>query len=119
MGQGSLFDAEASEHGVTYSAPARARNSDPETSHEAASRHNRSGKSKANCEIVLALVRAWPGMTSVELHGTQVDSCLERHEVSRRLSDLERKGLVRKGPEKVCEVKGTSMVTWCPTEQTP
>lgn len=112
MSKESLFDMESSAYGVIPVGPARARNSDPETSHEAASRHNRSGKSKANCEIVLALVRAWPGMTSVELHGTQVDSCLERHEVSRRLSDLERKGLVRKGPEKVCEVKRTKMVTW-------
>lgn len=118
MSTESLFDMESSQYGVVPS-PARARASDPASSHEAADRHNQSGRASGNCAVVLNLVRLYPGLTSCELHQTQIETGLERHEVSRRLSDLERKGLVRKGPEKVCEVKGTSMVTWCPTEQTP
>lgn len=117
MSKDSLFDTEESVYGSIPVAPARARNSDPETSHEAAAKHNRSGNSAKHCIIVLRLVRLSPGLTAVELHASQDVSDLERHEISRRLSDLERAGQVQKGPERKCEIRGTSMVTWYSVEQ--
>lgn len=87
-----------------------AANADPATSHESAERATRSGARRRHAEIVLQLVRHWPGLTAVELHARQ--SQLERHEVSRRLADLERAGLVHKGPPRKCVIAGTSQSTW-------
>jgi hypothetical protein len=86
---------------------------DPESSHRAAARHTQSGARSRHCDMVLALVRALPGSTSVELWHQQASQArLERHEVSRRLSDLLRAGLVRQGPPRECRVRAARMVTW-------
>lgn len=88
-----------------------ARDFDAESSHAAAERTTRSGRRDAHARIVLALVTANPGSTSVELHRLAAGR-LERHEVSRRLADLERLGRVVRGPSRLCSVKGTLMLTW-------
>lgn len=86
---------------------------DPATSHAAAERHERSGLAETNRKIVLALVRDYPGSTSVELHAAQGDrSHLDRHEVSRRLADLKNAGIVQQGDAKECSIKRTAMVSW-------
>jgi hypothetical protein len=91
-----------------------AANADPTTSHDAADRHTASGRRGAHCDRVLALVRAHPGSTSVELYEAQEGEGLDRHEVSRRLSDLMHAGKVRQGHKRPCRVKGVEMVTWHP-----
>lgn len=90
---------------------------DPATSHEAAGRLCRSGRRRRNAERVLALVRRLPGSTSVMLWHAQRDDpdAMDRHEVSRRLADLEHAALVRKCGERACAVKGTRMVGWSAT----
>lgn len=88
-----------------------ARDEDPPSSHAAADRMTKSGRRDAHARIVLALVTANPGSTSVELHRLAAGR-LERHEVSRRLADLERLGRVVRGPSRLCTVKGTLMLTW-------
>ena len=85
-----------------------ARRSDPDTSHEAAEHVTRSGARQRHIEIVIAAVRAHPGLTSLEL----ADVCgLERHEVARRTADAEASGAIRKGPVKR-QANGRSAVTW-------
>ncbi|MDE2100900.1 MAG: winged helix-turn-helix domain-containing protein [Patescibacteria group bacterium] len=94
-----------------------AANQDPETSHESARRVNASGSRKAHARMVLELVRLHPGSTSCELHAAQY--VLDRHEVSRRLSDLLHAGLVRQETARPCRIKGTRMVTWRIVETIP
>lgn len=90
-----------------------AADADPATSHDAADRHTASGARGRNCRRVLALVQRWPGLTSVELHAAQGEGGdLERHEISRRLSDLKNAGHVIQGTERVCSIKRAKMVTW-------
>jgi hypothetical protein len=69
-----------------------ARNSDPETSHDAAAAVTASGVRGANAARVLAGVMAWPGRTSRELAELLR---MDRHEVARRCSDLMRAGDAR------------------------
>ena len=87
-----------------------ARNSDPETSHEAAQKAVRSGTVGRQCALVLDLVRAWPNSTSGELAWYSAE--LDRYAVSRRLADLHTKGLVEKGPSRVCRSLGSKQLTW-------
>jgi len=88
----------------------RARNADPSTSHLAAERIKKSGALGHQQAAVLAAVRQFPGMTSVELaHLAKMD----RYAVSRRTAELA--GVkIRRGPPRACSVKGSQMVTWFP-----
>ena len=86
----------------------RARNTDPETSHEAAEAIKASGELGRQQLAVLEAVRRWPGLTSLEL-GARMK--LDRWAVARRLPELE--GVyVRKGEAKT--VNGRRHVTWWP-----
>jgi hypothetical protein len=86
----------------------RARRADPETSHEAAEAIKASGELGRQQLAVLAAVRRWPGLTSLEL-GARMK--LDRWAVARRLPELEALH-VRKGEAKV--VNGRRHVTWWP-----
>ena len=90
------------------------RTSDPDTSAEAAHAVTASGKRSRNAEIVLALVKQYPGCTAVELQRKPGHE-LDRHEVSRRLADLATRGYVYKGAQRACQVNGTQMVVWFAT----
>jgi hypothetical protein len=105
----SLYDLAP---GAYPGADALSRAADPDTSAEAARRHEASGRLSVNRAVVLAAVRAHPGLTAVEL----VEHCggLERHEVSRRLADAFNAGQVSHGEKRVCRVKGTKQMTWEP-----
>lgn len=92
-----------------------ARASDPVTSHEAADRALASGAVPSQREAVLRFVRGRPGATATELarllhHETNHITC-------RRLPELERRGLVRRGPARVCQVTNFKAATWFPTER--
>jgi hypothetical protein len=65
-----------------------------------------------NREKVLALVREYPGFTSSQFAATVEahDAGLDRHEVARRLPELEERGFVRKGIE-----IGKSEYVWFPS----
>ena len=71
--------------------PPATRRDDPATSRAAERTINRNGQRASHCARVLSVVRKYPRMTAVEL----LPFCgLERHEVSRRLSDLHSRGEV-------------------------
>lgn len=97
---------------------ARARRSDPESSHAAATRMNRSGKMARQCARVLAIVEATPGLTSAELAERHHE---DRQMIARRLANL-RDGtkahpakLVKNGEQRICNVNKTLALTWLPT----
>lgn len=92
---------------------ARARRSDPETSHEAARKVEKSGKAETHRKIILKCVREYEGRTSAEIAWI-LD--MDRHAVARRLPELEKSGQVRKGETRKSFTNGSMMVTWYPTE---
>ena len=92
-----------------YADTPRARSTDPETSHEAAEAIKASGALATHQGIVLKAVRAFPGLTSAEL---AIHCGLERHEVARRLPELEVARQVRKGEPRA--FRGRKGVTWYP-----
>jgi len=102
---------------MQLTAPA-AHNIDPITSHEAAEAVTSSGVRGRNAELVLALLKANPGLTSIELWeaaSSEMKAILkEPQEVRRRLHDLHVEKLVEQGPRRKCSIRKTSMVVWTP-----
>lgn len=90
-------------------ASALSRATDPETSAEAARQVEASGAAGTHREIILAEVRRLSGQTSGEIASR---TGIERHETSRRLSDLCRAGLVISGAPRRCNACGTRQMTW-------
>ena len=96
---------------------ARAR--DPETSHQAAARHEK--KLSLRRAEVLLLVAESPGLTSGELSRRMFERhphlsirrCAETPH--KRLPELERLGLVRRGQPRECIDSRYKAVTWWPT----
>lgn len=85
------------------------RNSDPITSHIAGISHEMKGTAGSNREACLAIVLFYPGLTAPEI---AVKAGIDRHEASRRLPELRRKGQVKNGPERLCSQLGSLMMTW-------
>ena len=86
-----------------------ARNTDPHTSHLAASELIESGKRDRQQLAVLAAVRVNSGCTSKELarvHG------MCRYMVARRLPELQQMGLVQRAPARICRESGRPAMTW-------
>ena len=90
------------------------RQTDPRSSHAAARETERSGRRAAQCEAVLEMVKRHPRRTSLELSRL---SQLDRYTVSRRLPELERRGLIRRGLIRDCTVNGRPMLTWEPVDE--
>ena len=90
---------------------ARARASDPETSHLAAAHHEQTGRATSNRLKVEREVTLHPGQTYREIAKAIGLDCVE---TMRRLNDLERANLVTKGPERPCTESrnGNRMTTW-------
>ncbi len=85
-----------------------ARNSDPESSFEAAKRHE--PRAASNAGLILAVIRRTSNkLTACEL---AIASGVDRTETSRRLSDLCRNGFIAKDEMKECSVKQRKMLTW-------
>lgn len=93
-----------------------ARNDDPGSSHEAADFIVGSGKQAQQQAQAAAAVRNHPGLTSLELaRATGVDRFL----LARRLPEVEREGLIRRGIVRKCAASnGRSGVTWHPVNRT-
>jgi hypothetical protein len=89
---------------------------DPETSRLALDAHESTGARGRNQRIVLDMVKRWPGYTACELWMTatpdEIQKLKELQEIRRRCCDLESKGLVVKGPARLCRVKNTRQTTW-------
>lgn len=98
-----------------FNATPRARNTDPDSSHEAARLLEESGRLGTQMARVFHALRLMPGATSAELahHSTVFD----RYVAARRLSDLEVHGLVRKGNLRRCNASGRLAVTWWPLSE--
>jgi len=92
---------------------ARARRTDPETSHMAADYVEKSGTASKQREMCLQAVLEKPGQTAAEI-GRALD--LERHAPSRRLPELRAAGLIRNGEARKCMVQGRQSLTWWPQD---
>lgn len=96
---------------MTYDAHTIARSTDPETSHLAAQHVVQSGTRAHQQHQALAAVRAFPGLTSLEL-AQAAHRC--RFQLARRLPEIERDGLVVRGEARPCSVSGRAAATWWP-----
>ena len=86
----------------------KARSTDPETSREAGQQAARFAASHQ--QIVLAVVRDRPGLTSAEL----AEHCrLTYYQIARRLGELP-PSLVRRGKARECTITETPHITWWP-----
>ncbi len=96
--------------------PAAHHTGDPMTSIEALDSHEESGARSRNQRLVHYLVSRNPGCTAVEIwenaDPTSRETLKEMQEVRRRLTDLERKGLVKVGAARKCTVRGTKQQTY-------
>ena len=86
-----------------------AHRADPPSSFQAGDRALKTGKVRGQMKLCLLAVRRWPGRTSAEL---AVLLGLNRHDPARRLPSLEHRGLVKKGPSRMCTVCKRLCVTW-------
>lgn len=82
---------------------------DPETSREAGERLRASGKLTGQRKAVLEALRERNGSTHAELGAFMGTHWLT---AARRLPELERAGLVRKGEPRICTIKGSRCTTW-------
>ena len=88
---------------------ARSRNTDPETSYQAAAEAEGSGRAKGQRTLCLGVVRANPGLTAAEI---AKEARLERHVPSRRLPELRDVGYVHNGESRICPVTNRNSMTW-------
>ncbi|WP_349984478.1 winged helix-turn-helix domain-containing protein [Stenotrophomonas sp. WHRI 8082] len=88
-----------------------ARNTDPDTSHEAA-RDLVDSRTQAQQQAqVESALRQHPGLTSREL---AFSAGLDRHMVARRLPELEAEGLAVHGAPRICSMSRKRCQTWLP-----
>ena len=89
--------------------PPASHRTDPHTSRQAEAAITESGARQTQAELVFQAVKDHPGLTSAEL----TRHCeLNRHQIARRLPDLEANGLVKKGTPRLCNLKRKLSVTW-------
>ncbi len=82
---------------------------DPVTSYRAAESLHRSGKLAGQKKLVLEALRKKEGATSAELADFMR---ISRYITARRLPDLERAGMIKKGKSRTCLVTKSQCVTW-------
>jgi len=86
-----------------------AHRADPMSSYAAADKALKSGRLRGQMKLCLLGVQRWPGKTSAE---PAVLIGLNRHDPARRLPSLEHRGLVKKGPSRLCTACKRLCVTW-------
>ena len=88
---------------------ARARTSDPDTSHSAAFEMEATGKADTQRRACLEEVATNPGQTAAEI---AVACDLERHVPSRRLPELRDAGMIQNREKRDCRVMKRASMTW-------
>ena len=88
-----------------------ARNTDPRSSHGAASEVTRSGARATQQHIALMVVQEFPGSTTRELSR---ECQLGIHALGRRLPELCKAGLITKGDLRKCKVGNRIATPWFP-----
>jgi len=88
---------------------ARARSTDPDTSHSAAFEVETTGKADTQRRACLEEVATNPGQTAAEI---AVACDLERHVPSRRLPELRDTGMIQNGEKRDCRVMKRASMTW-------
>ncbi len=88
-----------------------ARSTDISSSHEAAAHVVSSGLQGIQQDITAEVLKAHPGLTSMELAKA---TGRDRYMLARRLPELLEDGRAWRGPKKPCEVSGRSACTWWP-----
>ncbi|HDS1649035.1 TPA: winged helix-turn-helix domain-containing protein [Stenotrophomonas maltophilia] len=89
-----------------------ARYTDPSSSHEAAAHMVSSGAQAVQQSQASSAVRKYPGLTSLELARA---TGLDRFMLARRLPEIEKQGLIRRGMVRKCSASnGRSGCTWFP-----
>jgi hypothetical protein len=94
-----------------------ARRTDPPSSKKAAAKQKASGRINSGANIILAILRrAVRPCTYREIWSLGTDAerakLHEANTVAKRLTILERRGLVRAGPERTCSVGGNDARVW-------
>jgi hypothetical protein len=95
-----------------YGTTATARQTDPNTSHEAAVFIEDTGAAASHRAKATERVKATPGLTCSE-YAQQIG--IDRAALSKRLPEIERDGYIRKGEPRIGLGKGKES-TWWPTE---
>lgn len=90
---------------------ARARASDPETSHLAATEVENNGAASAHRSVIAAYLRSNPGKTNAEI---AEGSGLDYAQVHKRMVELEREGRIIRGAQRKCAVHQRLMIAWYP-----
>lgn len=88
---------------------AKARRTDPSTSHEAAAKIERAGRAQTNRTKCFEALLRQDGQTSAEV---AVMADLDRHEAARRLPELRDAGQVRNGDKRRCAITNSFALTW-------
>lgn len=91
------------------------RANDLESSKDAERHINKVGSRANQQKDMLALVRKFPGKTSLEL--ALFSLRYDRYQIARRLSDLHHAGLVKQGQVRPCNVSGRKAVEWIMPKQ--
>jgi len=89
---------------------AGARATDPQTSHRAAESVEKSGRAQTQRSRILAVLSRLRRSTAGEI-ASRLDG-IDRHTVSKRLPELERRGSVKRMDPRKCTAHGTEMTTW-------
>jgi predicted HTH transcriptional regulator len=87
------------------------RSTDPETSKMAESAITKDGTRSRACEVAYGLVVETPGLTANEY---EASIGVQDGRIRKRLNDLLKAGLVRKGPVRASTVSGKQNETWFP-----
>lgn len=94
---------------------ARARSNDPESSQDAAQHMTDSGEVSRQARECLAFLQRHPGKTTAELG--DLHDTYDRYVFARRMADLAKHGLARKGKKRVCKI-GRPAQPWWPIPET-
>lgn len=89
---------------------AKARKTDPETSHEAARKVERKGKANAQRQKCEKQVRQYPGCTAAE-YSESLGFLAHK-----RLPELRQAGIIANGTDRKCKVTGQMAMTWWPID---
>lgn len=82
-----------------------ARNTDPETSHEAARSIQASGRQETNIAKVVEIVSHNEGLTAGEICALLNDPTMDYHETVRRLSDAKNRRILYSASPRLCTVR--------------